>query len=60
MKRHEVAELRIELKRIIELNNESIKMQESTFGRKDNMMIPYLTGWSDAYRMIYDRLATYC
>jgi hypothetical protein len=59
MKRQEVVELRLELKRIIELNDESIKLQEEKFGRKDNMMIPYLTGFSDGYRVIYDRLAKY-
>lgn len=60
MKREEVVELRLELKRMIDLNSESIALQEKKFGIKDNMMIPYLTGFSDAYRIIYDKLANKC
>jgi hypothetical protein len=56
MNRQKVIALRIELNRMIMLNQESIKLQEEKFGIKDNMTIPYLTGFSDAYRVIYDKL----
>jgi hypothetical protein len=60
MNRQKVVELQLELKRMIELNKESIKLQTAKFGAKNNAMIPYLEGFSAAYQTIYDKLSKEC
>jgi hypothetical protein len=60
MNRQKVVELQLELKRMIDLNNESIQLQTVKFGTKDNAMIPYLEGFSAAYKTIYDKLSKEC
>ena len=57
MKRDKVVEMIIDIKRMIALNKESIKMQEE---RKNKTMVAYLDGWNQAYESILHKLEQEC
>jgi hypothetical protein len=57
MKRDKVVEMIIDIKRMIELNKESIKMQEE---RKNQAMVNYLQGWNQAYESLLHKLEQEC
>lgn len=59
MKRSDVVEIMIGLKRNIELNKESIVLQERRFGMGKGIS-EYLKGKNDAHQAMHDMLSKKC